>query len=173
MKQSRVLILAAVVALGRPAPAQEQISHEGIVDASVHDVWKAYTTKEGLESWMVAHADIALEVGGRMRTHYDPKGTLGDPKTIENTILSYEPERMMSMRVSKAPAGFPFPNATKTMWTVVYFEPISPLKTRLREVTLGFGDDDESRRMREFFDRGNAVTLSKLQKHFSEASSGK
>jgi uncharacterized protein YndB with AHSA1/START domain len=173
MKQSRVLILATVVALGKPAPAQEHISHEGIVDASVHDVWKAYTTKEGLESWMVAHADIALEVGGRMRTNYDPKGTLGDPKTIENTILSYEPERMLSLKVSKPPAGFPFPNAIKTMWTVVYFEPISPLKTRLREVSLGFGEDEESRKMRAFFDRGNAFTLAQLQKHFLEASSGR
>jgi uncharacterized protein YndB with AHSA1/START domain len=168
-----MLILVAVVALGGSASAQEHIVHEGIIDASVREVWKAYTTKEGLESWMVAHADIALEVGGTMRTHYDPKGSLGDPKTIENTILSYEPERMLSLKVSRTPAGFPFPNAIKTMWTVVYFEPISPLKTRLREVSLGFGDDDESRKMREFFDRGNAATLAQLQKHFSEASSGK
>jgi uncharacterized protein YndB with AHSA1/START domain len=173
MKHCILLTLVAVIAVGSSASAQQQIAHEGVVDASVSEVWKAYTTKEGLESWMVAHADIALKVGGRMRTHYDPKGALGDPKTIENTILSYEPERMLSVKVSRVPAGFPFPIAIKTMWTVVYFEPIGPLKTRVREVSLGFGDDDESKKMREFFDRGNAATLVQLQKHFSEQPSGK
>lgn len=167
MKQSYGLIIFTVIAVSSFANAQPQLTHEGVIDASVHEVWKAYTTKEGLESWMAAHANIALKVGGKMRTHYDPKGTLGDSKTIENTILSYEPERMLSVRVSKTPDGFPFPNAVKNMWTVVYFEALSPLKTRLREVSLGFGDDDESKKMREFFDRGNAATLAQLQDHFS------
>lgn len=173
MKQSVILIVLTVIAVGSFADAQPQLTHEGEVNASVHEVWKAYTTKEGLESWMVAHADIALKVGGTMRTLYDPKGTLGDSKTIENTILSYEPERMLSFRVSRTPDGFPFPNAVKNMWTVVYFEALSPQKTRLREVSLGFGDDDESKKMREFFDSGNAATMAQLQKHFSGKASKK
>jgi len=74
---------------------------------------------------------------------------------------------MLSVRVSRTPDGFPFPSAVKNMWTVIYFEALSPLKTRLREVSMGFGDDDESRKMREFFDRGNEATLAQLQKHFS------
>jgi hypothetical protein len=80
---------------------------------------------------------------------------------------------MLSIRVSKSPKGFPFPNALKNMWTVVYFEALSPLKTRLREVSLGFGNDDESKKMREFFDAGNAATLVQLQKHFSAKASVK
>jgi hypothetical protein len=37
----------------------------------------------------------------------------------------------------------------------------------LRIVGMGFGQDEESQRMRSFFEKGNAFTLDQLQKHFS------
>jgi uncharacterized protein YndB with AHSA1/START domain len=67
--------------------ADNRLVHEGIVAAPVKDVWAAFTTKKGQESWMVSHSEIELKIGGLMRTHYDPKGKIGDPKTIENTII--------------------------------------------------------------------------------------
>jgi len=77
--------------------------HEGIVDASLDETWSAFTTKQGLESWMAAHAEIDLKLGGKFRMHYDAKGEIGDPKTIENTIICYEPKRMLAIKVSKPP----------------------------------------------------------------------
>ena len=47
---------------------------------------------------MVAHAEIDLKIGGKMKTRYDPKGAVDDSKAIENTILSYEPMRMSSFK---------------------------------------------------------------------------
>jgi hypothetical protein len=52
------------------------------------------------------------------------------------------------------------------MWTVIYFEPLAAERTRLRVVSLGFGEDDESQRMRSFFEKGNAATLQQLQAKF-------
>jgi uncharacterized protein YndB with AHSA1/START domain len=115
----------------------------------------------------VAHAEIELKIGGQMKTRYDPKGTLDDGKAIENTILSYEPMRMLSFKVTKAPQGFPFPGAITKMWTIVYFEAQGEKSTRVRVVSMGFGSDEESKKMREFFNRGNAVTLEGLQKRFT------
>jgi uncharacterized protein YndB with AHSA1/START domain len=143
-----------------------RLVHEGLVQAPLDEVWKAFTTRQGQESWMVAHSEIDLKIGGLMRTHYDSKGIIGDPKTIENTIICYDPKRMISIKVTKAPEGFPFPNAVKRMWTVIYFEADKPGSTRVRTVSLGFGDDEESKKMRAFFDWGNALTLKKLQEHF-------
>jgi len=74
---------------------------------------------------------------------------------------------MLSISVTKAPEGFPFPNAVKAMWTVIYFEAVGPQATRVRIVGLGFGADEESKRMRAFFDRGNALTLKRLQERFA------
>ena len=159
------LVLGVLPGVGR-AQDDSPLVHEGLVNAPLDQVWAAYTTKAGLESWMVAHAEIELKIGGKLKTQYDPKGTTDDDKAIENTILSYEPMRMLSVKVTKVPQGFPFPGAITTMWTVVYFEAQGENVTRVRVVSLGFGNDDESKKMREFFKRGNAVTLEELQKRF-------
>jgi len=102
--------------------------------------------------------------------HYNAQGSLDDPQTIENTVISFEPLRMLSIKVTKPPAGFPFPNAVQRMWTVLYFESAGPARTAVREVSMGFGPDEESQKMRAFFARGNATTLSQLQKRFAAAS---
>ena len=75
--------------------------------------------------------------------------------------------RMLSFKVTKAPLGFPFLNAMTNMWTVIYFEAQGEKATRVRDICMGFGEDDESRKMREFFNRGNAATLQQLQKRFT------
>jgi uncharacterized protein YndB with AHSA1/START domain len=160
----------ALVSLVEAAHGQQPLVTEGVVDAPVDSVWNAFTTTAGLESWMAAHASFDLRIGGTMQTVYAPEATLGDASTIENTILAYEPKRMLAIRVSKAPAGFPFPNAIGSMWTVVYFEAIDARKTGIREVSMGFGADEESQRMRQFFDRGNAFTMAALQKRFGSRS---
>jgi hypothetical protein len=82
--------------------------------------------------------------------------------SVSRACRCYDPERMLSIKVTKFPEGFPFPNAVRGMWPVIYFEAVSPRTTRVRIVGLGFGDDEESRKMRAFFDRGNAFTLKKL-----------
>ena len=76
---------------------------------------------------------------------------------------------MISIKVAKAPDRFPFPNAIQRMWSVIYFEAAGPSRTQVREVSLGFGPDEESQRMRAFFNQGNATTLSQLQRHFASA----
>ena len=155
------------------AQDEKPLVHEATINAPLDQVWTAYTTKAGLESWMAAHAEIDLKIGGKMKTRYDPKGSVDDAKAIENTILSYEPKRMLSFKVTKAPQGFPFPNAITKMWSVLYFEPQGDKATRVRGVSLGFGDDEESMKMREFFNRGNAITLDHLQKRFAPKTDAK
>jgi uncharacterized protein YndB with AHSA1/START domain len=164
-----MLVLAMVVLMVVGARAQDvaPVSHEGIVEAPLEQVWAAFTTSEGLRAWLAPHAEIELRVGGLMRTNHNVQGQLGDPQTIENTVLSFEPLRMMSIKVAKPPANFPFPNAVRQMWTVLYFTAAGPTRTNVREVTLGFGADDESQRMRVFFNQGNATTLQQLQRHFA------
>jgi uncharacterized protein YndB with AHSA1/START domain len=145
----------------------DRVVAEAVVDASVDDVWQAVTTKQGMESWMVAHAEIDLKVGGKMLTHYDADGRIGDPNTIENTILSFEPKRMLSIKATKPPEKFPFKEALKDMWTVMRFDPLGPNRTRVSVVSLGYNATDESRKMRDFFEAGNALTLEKLRKKFA------
>lgn len=163
-----LIALLGLVAWALPARAHDLIVAEGVVGAPVSAVWNAWTTTAGLKSWLAPHVDIDLRIDGLMRTNYDPKGSLGDPGTIENKVLAFEPEKMLSIRVAKAPEKFPFKNKIGEMWTVLYFQPTPDGKTLLRIVGLGFGGDEESQRMKDFFKQGNAVTLSQLQQRFAQ-----
>jgi uncharacterized protein YndB with AHSA1/START domain len=141
---------------------------EGIVNASPSEVWRAWTTPEGLRSWLAPVADIDLRIDGLVRTNYNPNGNLGDDGTIENRIIAFEPDHMLAMKVAKAPKSFPFPNAVQGMWTVVYLTGQGGRQTLVRTVGLGFTDDPESTRMRDFFQKGNDYTLSELRKRFDK-----
>lgn len=151
--------------LARDAGA-EPLVNEAIINAPAAEVWRMFTTKEGMESWMVAQVDIDLRVGGLIRTRYARDGALGDDRTIVHRIISFEPERMLSMQVRQPPADFPFRSSVRDMWTVVYFQPLGADMTNVRIVGLGFEENEESKEMREFFARGNARTLEQLQKKY-------
>jgi uncharacterized protein YndB with AHSA1/START domain len=150
-----------------PADESSQVT-EGIIDAPLDAVWDALATKKGQEAWNVAHAEIDLKVGGKMLTHYDAKGKIGDPNTIENIILAFEPKKMLTIKVGKPPEKFPFKEAIQNVWTVIYFEDAGPNRTRLRLVGLGYGSDEGSKKLRAFFEKGNAYTVQKMQEHFKK-----
>lgn len=144
------------------------IVSEVIINASQKEVWRAWTTAEGLKSWLAPLAEIDLRIDGLMRTNYNASGQLGDAGTIENRILVFEPDKLLAIKVAKAPKTFPFPNAVQSMWTIIYLSEATNGQTHVRAVGLGFTDSPESARMREFFQKGNDYTLEELRKHFAK-----
>jgi uncharacterized protein YndB with AHSA1/START domain len=142
--------------------------YEGEINAGIDAVWTAFTTKDGLESWMAPLVEVEFTVGGTIRSNYDPEGAIGDVGTIENTILSYDPKRMISLKATGFPEGFPFKDAARSTWTVFYFDAISPEKTQVTVVGLGYTDAEQSRKMKEFFSVANKQSLDSLNKSLSE-----
>jgi uncharacterized protein YndB with AHSA1/START domain len=161
-------LLVLWLLLGAAAAAEEAaLVHEAVLAAPPAEVWKVFTTAEGWKALGVAQAQVDLRVGGKILSHYDPDGRLGDEKTIENTILAYEPGRMLAIKATKAPAGFPFPKeAMERTWSVIELEDLGDGRTRLSLRGHGYGDDEASRKMRAFFEQGNAWTLGRLAKRF-------
>jgi uncharacterized protein YndB with AHSA1/START domain len=151
---------AAVATAGEP-----QIT-EGFVNAPVAEVWRLFTTSDGFKATGATQAEVDLRVGGSIRSHYDPKGRLGDPETIVNEILAYEPERMLAIRIKQAPASFPYRGAIDGTWTVIYFNPAGDNMTQVRIVGLGYTDDPVSQGMRKFFGDGNRWTLDHIAKPY-------
>jgi len=169
MKRARAASSLLLALLVWPVAAQEPIALEGVVDASVAEVWKLFTTKEGLSSWLAPVAEIDLKVGGAMRMNYDREGRIGGLGTITKTILSYDPGRMLSIKEAGVPADFPSKKLMERLWTVIYFEPAGEARTRVKVVGLGYGDDAESKAMRDLFEKGSADTLEKLKRRVSGA----
>jgi uncharacterized protein YndB with AHSA1/START domain len=167
MHRGLVVLLSVLWMGGAQAQDVGPIVSEAVIEAPPSEVWAVWSTGAGLRTWLAPHAEIDLRIGGLMRTNYNPQGTLGDPSTIENVVLSFEPDRMLSIRVARTPEGFPFATAIQEMWTVIYLDPVDSGRTRIRVVGLGFNSAEESQRMRAFFQSGNDATVRQLQDRFT------
>lgn len=140
------------------------------LDVSSDEAWALFTTKAGIESWMVPVCEVDFRVGGTIKTNYDKAAGIGGPGTIEHHILSYEPGRMYSGRFiapenAKAAKGV----AEKT-WGVTTFEPRGAGRTRIRLASCGWGRGDEWDKAEQFFTWGNRVTLQGLIRRAAEKS---
>ncbi len=166
MLRSFFMVTLCAILLVDGADAAEPQVTEGFINAPVAEVWQLFTTSSGFLKTGAAHADVELRLGGEVRAHYDPRGALGDAETIVNEILAYEPERMLALRVKRAPASFPHREALEGVWTVIYFTPSGEQMTHVRIVGLGYTDAPASLAAREFFEKGNRSTLDHIAKQY-------
>ncbi|GFE91318.1 SRPBCC family protein [Steroidobacter agaridevorans] len=160
------MLLSAAGLWSQATLAAEPQVTEGFINASPAEVWRIFTTAEGYKQTGVAQAEVDFKVGGTIRTHYDPKGRLGDANTIVNEVLAYEPERMLAIRIKQPPADFKYPDAIAGTWTVIYLTPAGDNMTQVRIVGLGYTDEPQSQALRKFFAEGNRWTLNRIAKPY-------
>ncbi|MFO0875117.1 MAG: SRPBCC domain-containing protein [Phycisphaerales bacterium] len=157
---------ASVPAPPVPAPsvgADATVANQVIIAATPKSIWWALATREGLETWMAPHVDVDLRIGGKVRSTYDPGGVIGDGSTIESTVLAFLPERMLALKATLFPDGFPYAKAVEGTWAVFMLDPIDATQTKLTLVGLGYGDDPTSRELMAFFKAGNQEVLDTLK----------
>jgi hypothetical protein len=71
--------------------------------------------------------EVDLAVAGTMETNCNPDGENVDATTIEDTILAYDPCRMLALKATRYPEGFPFAKATGNSAKSCRFPPGTPL----------------------------------------------
>ena len=159
------LVLGFAAAIVSPAAASSNYSlaNDVVVDGPASEIWRLITTKDGMESWFVPHAEIDLRVGGMMRTNHDANGKIGDAGTVTNRILAITPRRLLSLQVAGTPSLFPFRESVEGTWYEIFLDPLPHDQTRVRCVGHGFGNGPMDFAARTFVDRGNVWALGKLQ----------
>lgn len=175
----RIGVLVAVL-LARPVIAQDDVQntsyvtdedhrvlrHEAVIDAPVEEVWSAFTTSEGLRSFVAPVATIDFGVGGRWEASYDPRAEIGDPENIVNEVLAYLPGKMLAIRVVRTPPDFPHPDVIRRISTVMRMEPAGPGRTRVVISMVGWRDGPAWDQIYAGFERDNAIVLRRLQERF-------
>ena len=91
----------------RQSEPQKALIIELAIPASQHEVWKAFTTSDGLSTWLTPGAVVDLRNGGEWTAHY-PGGHTGG-----GTILSFMPEKELTLS-ALAPEQFPQVRAQRT-----------------------------------------------------------
>lgn len=160
-----LMATSSLVALpGQRAAAAEPLVAEAIVNAPLATVWQAFATREGYASVGVAQAAVDLRMGGLVQVQPDPKGALGDKGTTVSEIVAYEPERLLSLRVRQAPAGFPDAGAFAGTWSIVYFAPLGAEMTHVRIAGFGFNEGPAAAALTKFFEQDQVAQMRRVEK---------
>lgn len=141
-----------------PAP-DKALQFEVIVPGSIDDVWTAFTTTEGLSTWLWRDVRVDLRPGGDWIVLY-PGG-----KTGGGTIVEFQPKRFVTM---KAMAPEQFPTVRETRTTARFeFEAASATTTKVTLVQTGWKDGREWDEAYDYLAGGNATLLRQLHRRFA------
>ena len=150
------------------APTGERVlRHEIDVPASLADTWTVMTTTEGIRSFIAPVTLMELKSGGCYCTNYTPGTKIGDPGTIQNRVLSYLPQQMLSAKINLVDIFPPQPRAENTLFLVMEFSERDPHTTHVKASLLGFGTGEQWDKVYRFFDTGNAYVFGQLYKRFA------
>jgi uncharacterized protein YndB with AHSA1/START domain len=140
-----------------PAP-HKALVFEITIPASIDAVWNAFTTSEGLSTWLTPGAVVDLRNGGEWTAHY-PGG-----KTGGGTIVSYKPKREIVMS-AMAPEWFPHVRSERTR-ALFEFKPLDKGSTLVRLTQTGWKEDNEWDKAYDYLAVGNAQMLETLKRRF-------
>jgi uncharacterized protein YndB with AHSA1/START domain len=142
--------------LSYTAPGGERvIKHRFTVPAPLAEVWKAYTTPEGIRSWAAPVVELDFKRGGLCRTRYKVGAKIGEPGTVTTEVVSYIPMEQITMKDHLAevleigvmagwfePYPEPFMNELKTEGDEIFhttrFEVVTDSVTRVTTYILGY-----------------------------------
>lgn len=177
----RPVFLAATLALA-PALAlagstSETLEHHGDLtlvhvaefDASVEQLWDAFTTAEGYMAWAAPVAEVDLRTGGTIRSHYTPGAAVGDEGTVTLHLLQVVPRRLLLMQAEPAP-NWPasMQEDADRFMNLVVFEPTADGGSKVTSYGLGYRDNEEYRGLLAFFDQANQGLYAKLAEYLEE-----
>lgn len=153
----------------RPTLHDRAVRVEKVIDAPPAQVWKAFSTAEGLRRWAAPVVAVDLRPGGWMRSHYDKLKSLGAPGTIHLDVLSVIEGELVTYKVNLTER---FPAALRAedahLQEVVRLEPTADGRTRLVSVMTGWGAGRQWDDAYAFFAKGNEYTYAKLAALFTK-----
>lgn len=161
-------LLAAAIVFALPAGAraapERALNKEVLVQATVDQVWEAWTTQEGIVSFFAPHAEVDARVGGAFHIHMDPGAAPGNKGADDMRFLALQPKKMISFDWN-APPHLPLARAQRT-FVIVRMEFVDAQQTRVTLHHTGWGEGGEWDKAYAYFDRAWGNVLGNLQKRF-------
>ena len=166
----RTLAMVGVVpfALGATGARADRILRgEVVVQAPVAEVWKAWTTPEGIATFFAPVGRVDLRVEGTYDIWFNPDGRPGERGAEGMRILDVDPMARFAFTWD-APPSIPTIRGKRTM-VVIDFEPVGEGVTRVRLTHLGWGEGEDWDRAYEYFDRAwGGHVLPRLVRRFAD-----
>jgi len=160
-------MLAALLLAATAAHAAERAIDKTVdVNASVDDVWDAWTTRAGIVSFFAPDAKIEPRVGGAFEVYIDPEAPPGSRGADDMRFMALQPKRMLSFTWN-APPHLPEARAQRTL-VILRLQPIGDKQTRVTLHHVGWGDGGEWDQAYAYFDKAWGGVLANLKKRFDQ-----
>jgi uncharacterized protein YndB with AHSA1/START domain len=144
-------------------PSGLRIDRTVEVDKPLDDVWRMWTTKEGVQSFFAPQARVELRPGGSYEMHFNPNAPEGKKGSEGTIVIAYVPKEVFVFSWN-APGTFGKLRDEHT-WVTLRFESVSPTKTRVKFTHYGFGQGEEWAKVHQYFEKAWDFVL----KNFSKA----
>ncbi len=142
------------------------IHKKTLVPAPLKEVWDAWTTSEGAETFFAPKAKVKLKYGGAYEMYFDldqPQGLQGSEGCI---VLSFQPREMLSFDWS-APPHIPEVRNKRSFVIVKFAETCDDI-TEVKIAHLGFGKGKDWDETYRYFERAWDIVLERLKRRFEK-----
>ena len=165
-----ILIILSVLfmhtAVGQPLSADIVVTK--VINAPVAEVWKAWTTADGIESFFARRAaNVVPEPGGAFELWFgldNPEGQRGSEGCLVHSVV---PMQQLVFEWN-APPTIP---AIRKLRTLVYldFAPADGNRTTLTLRNFGYGQGEEWAKSKAYFERAWNAVMTNLEKRFAKS----
>ena len=159
---SLAMLLAAQICLAEERAIDEKIT----VKAGVDEVWKAWTTSEGIKTFFAPDAKVELRVDGPFEVYMNPFAERGMKGADDMRIIGFQEKKMLTFTWNAPPS---LPEARKQR-SVVIVRFISR-GDQLTDVTLhhiGWGEGGEWDKAYDYFTMAWPNVMKNLKKRFDD-----
>lgn len=132
-------------------PADRILFGEVTVNASLSEVWQAWTTPEGARTFFAPECRIELRVDGAYEMYFDPGAAPGSRGGEGLRILALQPEKMLSFNWN-APPELPEVRDQHTHVVVRFYE-VDSRHTRVTLIHDGWGEGSQWDQAYAYFER--------------------
>jgi len=144
---------------------EKSIFCDVIVPASIKEVWKAWTTNEGVKSFFAPDCNVELKVMGPYEILFDLNAKPGSQGGEGLFILAFEEYKMLSF-VWNAPPEYPNIRGQFTH-VIIRLEEISGNETHVTLYHDGWGEGDEWQKVYDYFVKAwDRVIMPRLKYRF-------
>ncbi len=173
-----VLACSAMAATAQPAAApvsapdskqnsvtERSINASVVVKASPSEVYRVFTTADGIKSFFAPDAVVEARVDGLFEVHMNPFAEPGMKGADGMRFLALDPNKMVSFTWN-APPSLPEARKQRTV-VIIRFIERGANETEVRLHHVGWGDGGEWDKAYSYLSRAWPNVLANLQKRFT------
>jgi len=162
--------LTSVLGLGMSSETHH--IHKKIdIQASLADVWEAWTTVEGVNSFFGNDAKIEMRIGGAYEIYFVMERPKGQRGTEGSKLLAFVPKRMIAFEWAIPRQFVAIRKQANQLWNrtwvVVFLEALDEAHTQVEVFHMGLESGDKWEEVHKFFDRNWDAILKRLHQSFA------